>query len=138
MPLAAAPWLTLPHPIFPRWPSPGPRLRHQRLILTPEGAIAKVFPPKSCHDPFRRCLDPFRPCLDPPHKMLPPSPSADRVTPTPPETHCDDLRPVFVHHPPPHPEAHASRSRPIRSTMAANSLRGTATSASWKTRYLAC
>src|SRR5262249_55588525 len=37
-----------------------------------------------------------------------------------------------------HPEAHASRSRPIRSRLAANSWRGTAASASWKTRYFAC
>src|SRR5262249_13338271 len=64
--------------------------------------------------------------------------SAERVTHCAPYTHGDDLRAVFVHHRPPHPEAHASRSRPIRSTMAANSMRGTATSASWKTRYLAC
>jgi hypothetical protein len=34
-----------------------------------------------------------------------------------------------------HSEPHASRSRPIRSRIAANSLRGTATAASWKTKY---
>ena len=34
-------------PIFPRWPSPGPRLVHQRLILNPEGAIASFFPKKT-------------------------------------------------------------------------------------------
>src|SRR4051812_28834410 len=38
----------------------------------------------------------------------------------------------------PHPEAHGSRSRPIRSRIAAKSWRGTATSASWKMTYLAC
>jgi hypothetical protein len=37
----------------------------------------------------------------------------------------------------PHPEAHACRRRPIRSGMAANSWRGTATSASRKTTPLA-
>src|SRR5262245_30626665 len=44
----------------------------------------------------------------------------------------------FVKRGEPHPEAHASRSRPIRPRIAANSLRGTATSASWKTVYFAC
>ena len=37
-----------------------------------------------------------------------------------------------------HPEAPASRSRPIRPRMAANSWRGTAASANWNTTYLAC
>ena len=36
-----------------------------------------------------------------------------------------------------HPEAHASRSRPIRSRIAANSWRGTATSGNWNVTYLA-
>lgn len=44
----------------------------------------------------------------------------------------------FVHQRQPHPEAHANRSRPIRSTRAANSWRGTATSASWKIMYVEC
>jgi hypothetical protein len=39
----------------------------------------------------------------------------------------------FVKRGEPHPEAHASRSRPIRVRIAANSWRGTATAASWKT-----
>src|SRR5262249_30989357 len=38
----------------------------------------------------------------------------------------------------PHPEAHASRSRAIRPKIRAKSFLGTATSASWKTRYFAC
>src|SRR5262249_18492971 len=37
-----------------------------------------------------------------------------------------------------HPEADASRSRPIRFTIAANTGQGTATSANWNTTYLAC
>ena len=44
----------------------------------------------------------------------------------------------FVQRGEPQPEAHASRSRPIRPTIAAKSGRGTDTSASWNTRYLAC
>src|SRR5262245_27297596 len=44
----------------------------------------------------------------------------------------------FVKRREPHPEAHARRSRPIRPRIAANSWRGTATSASWKMTYLAC
>ena len=38
----------------------------------------------------------------------------------------------------PHPEASASRNHPIRPRIAANSGRGTATSASWNTTYFAC
>jgi hypothetical protein len=34
-------------PNFPRWPSLGPRLRHQRLILTPKRAIAQVLLPRN-------------------------------------------------------------------------------------------
>src|SRR5262245_31986738 len=44
----------------------------------------------------------------------------------------------FVKRGEPQPEAHASRSRPIRSRIAANNWRGTATSANWKVTYLAC
>jgi hypothetical protein len=29
---------------FPRWPCPGPRLRRQWVILTPETAIARISP----------------------------------------------------------------------------------------------
>jgi hypothetical protein len=47
----ASPW-----PVFPRWSSPWPRLRHQRMILPPEGAMAKVSPQKRCNHTFRRSL----------------------------------------------------------------------------------
>jgi hypothetical protein len=32
--------------ILPKWAPPGPRLRHQRLMLTPEGMVATIFPKK--------------------------------------------------------------------------------------------
>src|SRR5262245_12296578 len=44
----------------------------------------------------------------------------------------------FVKSNEPHPEAHAGRSRAIRPKSRAKSPLGTATSASWKTRYFAC
>jgi len=45
-------------------------------------------------------------------------------------THWDDLSEPFCNRSEPYPEAQASRSRPIRSSIAANSWRGTVTPAS--------
>src|SRR5262249_60498819 len=56
----------------------------------------------------------------------------------PPCTPGDDVRTPFRCRSTVHPKAHANRSRLIRFTIAVKSGRGTDTSASWNTRYLAC
>jgi hypothetical protein len=53
-------------------------------------------------------------------------------------TSGDHVRTLFRCRSTVHPEAHASRNRQIRFAIAANTGRGTATSANWNTTYFAC
>ena len=119
-------------PIFPRWtPPPGASAATPSAEDTPSEERLQRSPPNSAagtrpvtasacrtircsfahprNRPARRTLDTGRRRLDP-----------------------------FVGRDKRHLEAHASRSRPIRSRITANIRRGTATSASWKMTYFAC
>jgi hypothetical protein len=90
------------------------------------------FPPKK-----RRRYPPRR-GLSLPHKTLLLGSSPEIGPSGTPRKHGDDLRTALSNAASLTPEAHASRSRPIRSRIRVNSCRGTATSASWKTMYLEC
>ena len=75
-------------PIFPRWLSPGSRLPHQRLSLTPKVPLQKFSPKNRCRHPFRRCLEP-------PHTALLPCSSAELDPSSAPGTHNDDTQTVL-------------------------------------------
>src|SRR5262249_25671151 len=107
-------------------------------VATPAGQLAhpkerlqRFFPEKCSQHPSRRGLSPAHKTL-----LLRSSPEIGRSGA--PRMHGGRSSDRFVRRDEPHPEAHASRSRPIRSRIAANSWRGTATSANWKMTYLAC
>jgi hypothetical protein len=106
-----------------------PWIRRQGLKLAPQRCDGKDLLQNSCHYP------PVAACA---HRTRPSALLIRRNRPT---RHTADARrrrsDRFVSHRQPHPEASARRSRPIRSRIAANSRRGTATSASWKTMYFA-
>ena len=102
---------------FPDGRPLGPRLRLQRLRLPPGGTVATISPQKA-------------PPLPAPSR---PEPTAQDASPlliprNRPARRTSDARrrrsDRFVRRGEPHPEAHASRSRPIRSRIAANSFRG--------------
>ena len=112
-----------------------------RLLGAATTPMAEAIHPKvrlQGFSPKERCRYPSRRGLSPPHETLLPGSSAEIGPRGAPRTPGDDVQTALSSHREPHPEAHASRSRPIRSRIAANSWRGTATSANWKMMYLAC
>src|SRR6516162_11316717 len=120
------------HPIFSRWTPSGSMNPIPELEFTPAKSRRQRFsgpvdPPSSCR---------WSPQVSPYHRCRP---EDGEIAPSDaPWTPGDDVRTLFRCRSTVHPEAHASPSRLIRFTIAVKSGRGTDTSASWNTRYLAC
>src|SRR5262245_23866886 len=118
-------------PVFPRWTPPVASAATPAGMLALGGTSATIFRQRAPPAPTPSRREPT--AQDP---SLSFSPSTLHARPTADTRRGPSSR--YVSHREPHPEAAASRNRPIRSRSAANSCRGTATSANWNTRYFAC
>ena len=105
-------------PVFPRWPASGSPATTPTAEFTPPKVRLQRFSPRE------RCWDSLCRGLSPAHTTLLPW----LIRRNRPARRTADARrrlsDPFVGAAEPHPEAHASRSRPIRSTIAANSRTG--------------
>src|SRR5262249_6208702 len=136
------------------FPPPGGKCRVEpwpQAIAPPPSRGAALWPPAATpaaevpprEEPLQRFTPQGPPPLPAPSRPEPPAPDASpllvpRNRPKRRTADARERRPGrFVKRREPHPEAHARRSRPIRPRIAANSWRGTATSASRKITYLA-
>src|SRR5262249_20225180 len=114
---------TLYKPVFPRWTPPGASAATPAGMLPLGGTITTIFPPQKA--PPAPAPSRPEPSAQGPSPLLIPRNRPARLTLTPPRRLPDR----FVQPRAPHPEPHTSRSRAVRSNIAANSWRGTATSA---------